>query len=573
MISPTILSIQYGGHDTSAALMMGGRLIAACEQERYNREKHTREFPSDAVMDCLRIGGIRIGDITEIALCNDSAYYIRETYLKPALEDVHRIDFLIRDIDRIRCFHNIEQAVRERTGFCGPIVSHQHHLCHLASAYYPSGFDEALLVSFDGVGEIETGLIGAGRHGAIDVLDSSNRYPHSLGLLYSAVTHFLGFLHHCDEGIVMGLAAYGDPTERIPGRGRTYESVFGEIVQEAGHYRFTLDMTWMAYYHVRDKWISDKFTNMFGPGRKRTEPLTRHHENIAAALQQRLESVVLNQLRRARHEFGFSRLALAGGVALNCSMNGKIAASGLFDEIFLQPASGDSGTAVGACFLSHQRVAGPMRPSRAHDVYLGSGFSDEEVVQALEARGVRFTKCADICKATAERLARGKIVAWFQGRTEFGPRALGNRSILARPFPAAMKDHLNDRVKHRESFRPFAPAVLSHHAAAFFQLSQESPHMLIACATVGSRRADIAATVHVDGSCRVQTVRRENNPRFYDLIEAFYAETGCPVVLNTSFNVRGEPIVNSPLQAVDCYNNTDIDVLAIGDFLSEKPAA
>jgi carbamoyltransferase len=572
MTGPAILSIQYGGHDTSAALMVGGTLVGACEQERYNREKHTRAFPADAVADCLRIARMQIDDVAEIALCNDSAVYIRETYLKPALEDVRRLDFLIRDIDRIRCFHGIEQSVRERTGYTGPIVSHLHHMCHLASAYYPSGFDDALLVSFDGVGEIETALIGAGRRGAIDVLDNSNRYPHSLGLLYSAVTHFLGFRHHCDEGIVMGLAAHGDPAEPIPGCGRTYESVFADIVREAGPYGFTIDMSWMAYYDVRDKWVSDTFTGVFGPPRARTDPIARHHANIAAALQRRLEVIVLGQLRRARTQFGFSRLALAGGVALNCSLNGKIAAAGLFDEIFVQPASGDSGTAIGACFLSHQRLAGPTRPSRIRDVCLGSGFDEGEIRQALEARAVRFTRCADICTATAQRLAQGQIVGWFQGRAEFGPRALGNRSILARPFPAAMKDHVNERVKHRESFRPFAPAVLSHHADAFFELRQESPHMLIACAAIESRRSEIAATVHVDGSCRVQTVRRDDNSRFYDLIDAFYAETGCPVVLNTSFNVRGEPIVNTPLEAIDCFNDTEIDVLAIGDFLADKHA-
>ena len=567
-----ILGIVYGGHDTAAALMSGGKWVAACEEERYSREKHSRAFPNGAIADCLKIGGLGVGDLSAIAFTLDPYRYIQETYLRPGLEDRQRIRNVVSDIGRIEHFLATEERIRAETGFEGPVHLNTHHLCHLASTYYPSGFDEALLVSIDGLGEIESGFLGVGRGGEIEVVDSTNRYPDSLGLLYSAITFYLGWRHHCDEGIIMGLAPYGDPMATIPGAGRSYYSVFEEIVQETGPYSYTISRDWISYHEVRDKWVSDRFYDTLGPRRDADGEVLEHHKNVAAALQRRLEEVVLAQLARAREEFGLSRLCLSGGVALNCSMNGKIESSGMFDEIFVQPASGDSGTALGACCLSAKTLGHTPRPSKWHDFYLGSRFSDEEIESAFEEAGLPVQRANDIHARTAQELSNGKIVGWFQGGAEFGPRALGNRSILCRPYPQGMRDHLNARVKFREYFRPFAPAVLAERAKEYFDIGQESPHMLIACKVLPSKKRAIPAVVHVDDSCRVQTVTEENNAAFRKLIEAFHAQTGVPVVLNTSFNVKGQPIVNTPLEAIECFLGTNIDYLAIGDYFAEKSA-
>lgn len=568
-----ILGLSFGSHDTAAALLLDGRLTAACEQERYTRDKHSRLFPNDAIADCLKIGGLTMDDISEVAVGIDMVRFVRETYIRPALHDDDRIAFLIHDVEQLRTHFFMEERIRRETGFSGRIAAYRHHLCHLASSYYPSGYDEALVVSYDGMGEIDTGMMARGRAGEIEVLHNGNHFPNSLGLFYAAITHFLGWKYSCDEGIVMGLAAYGDASATVPGQARSYLSVFREIIQVTGDYIYEIDPSWIAYHKERNKWVSDRFIKCFGPKRKPDEPVTAHHMHIAAALQEKLEEIVLAQLGKARKEFELRRLCLAGGVALNCSMNGKILRSGLFDEIFVQPASGDPGTAIGACYLSYANKMGGLKPERDHDFYLGSRFGPAEVIQTLERAGISYQKPADIFSATAQRLAEGKIVGWFSGPAEFGPRALGNRSILARPYPAEMKDYLNAHVKFRERFRPYAPAVLAEYAKDYFRIRQESPHMLIATEVRPEKRELIPAVVHVDGTCRVQTVTAGLNPRFRRLLEAFYQQTGCPVLLNTSFNIKGEPIVNSPEHAIECFLRTNIDCLVLGDFFCEKRPA
>ena len=567
---PNFLSINYGGHDTSAALMVDGILKAACEEERYNLDKHTRAFPQNAIDDCLEIGGISIDEVDEISLCADSAFHIREAYLRPALLDDSRIDFLIADIERIKLFRNVVDEVRDRLNYNGSIVQHRHHLCHLASAYYPSGFNDALLLSLDGVGEIETGMIGAGRNGEIEIIHDKTHTPDSLGLLYSALTFFLGWRHHYDEGIIMGLACYGQADNIVPGTTQSYIDFFRDIVQETGDYDYVINRDWISYHRQRDTWVSELFIDTFGPKRDYEDELTQHHMDVAAGLQARLEEVVLAQLGRAREATGLTRLCIAGGVGLNCSMNGAIAASGLFDELFVQPASGDSGTAVGGCYLSEKKHNPALKPSLWHDFYLGSRSTPTEIEQALSDQSIMFSKPDNLYELVAEKLDQGLIVGWFQDGAEFGPRALGNRSILARPYPAAMKDHVNARVKFREYFRPFAPAALAEHASEYFQIGQHTPHMLIACQAVESKVEEIAAVVHIDNSCRLQTVTSESNAKFHRLITAFYERTACPVVMNTSFNVKGQPIVNTAKQAVACYLSTNIDVLVVGDCYAEK---
>jgi len=566
----TVVGINYGGHDTSAALMRDGQLLAACEQERYTRDKHSRRFPTEAIQGCLDLANLTMPEVDVVAYAFEPLYHIREAYLRPAMSSRDRVGTLIHNIGRIEENFLIENMIRDKTGFEGEIEYYNHHLCHLASTWYPSGFDEAVVVSFDGIGEIETGMLAVGRNGLLDVFHRDSRFPDSLGLIYSAITHYLGWRHHCDEGIIMGLACYGDPTARIPGDDRRYYQVFEEIIQETSSYSYSVNPKWIAYHQVRDKWVSDHFHEVFGEKREVSEPVTQHHKNIAAALQLRLENLVLAQLERASHETGLSRLCLSGGVALNCSMNGKIENSGIFEEIFIQPASGDSGVATGACFLAQKERTSSLEPRRMHNFYLGSKYSANEIETALRDRGLYIEKPIDIYEQTSVRLAEGKIVGWFQDRSEFGPRALGNRSILTRPFPAEMKDVLNSRVKFREDFRPFAPAVLYEYANDFFEIKQESAHMLIASQATERARNEIPATVHVDNSCRVQTVKLENNPRFYKLLSAFFENTGCPVLLNTSFNVKGQPIVDTPFQAIDCYLSTNIDCLVLGDYFVEK---
>jgi len=568
-----ILGICYGGHDTSATLMIDGKLISACEEERYNKEKHTRKFPSSAINDCLKKSELEISDIDEISLIYDPVYAIRETYLKTALNDETRIGFLISDIDKISSLYNIEKTIREQTKFSGKISFHLHHLCHFASSYYVSGFDEALLASFDGMGEIESTLLGVGKGNEISIVHNGNRYPNSLGLFYSAITHYLGWKHHSDEGIIMGLAPYGNSQNTVPNSSKSYKEFFEEIIYETGDFEYVIDKSWISYYNVRDKWISDKFLETFGPKRNSDEPLENRHKDIAAALQERIEFIIIAQLKRARKKFNLKKLCLAGGVALNCSLNGKIIEENIFDEIFVQPASGDNGAATGACFLSHKQLTNEFIPEKYHDYYLGSSFSDNYIKSILDEKKLSYSKPDNLFSIVANELANKKIIGWFQDGSEFGPRALGNRSILTSPFPEDMKDYLNKRVKFREEFRPFAPAILSEYTQEYFEIEQESPHMLIAVNVKKDKISKIPAVTHVDGTARVQTVSKNNNQKFRKLIEEFFKITNVPVLLNTSFNVKGQPIVNDPRDAIDCFLSTNIDVLAIGSFLLSKNSA
>ena len=480
---------------------------------------------------------------------------------------------MLDDAGRLKEFLKHEEIIREKTTYRGTVNFYRHHLCHLASAYYPSGFEEALLVSYDGMGEIETAMVGVGSSGSIEVIDDSNHYPHSLGLFYSAITFFLGWKHHCDEGIIMGLAPFGNPNAKIESTGKSYIDVFREIIFPVDNLKFEIDLSWIEYHNKRDTWVSEKFTNVFGKKRNYEEPITDHHKNIAAALQQRLEEIVIPQLRFLKSTTGKSKLCVSGGVGLNCSLNGKILASKIFDEVFIQPASGDAGVSLGAALLaSRKNFKEQTTICKNHNSYLGSRFTDDEIEKVLKKFGVPYEKPENFIDLVASKLEAGKIIGWFQGAAEFGPRALGSRSILSRPFPEAQRDHINARVKFREEFRPFAPAVLKEDAENYFHISQDSPHMLIACKVNEKRKEDIQATVHIDDTCRVQTVTEELNPKFYQLLNSFKSKTGCPVLLNTSFNVKGQPIVNNPTQAIETFLNTKIDILAIGPFiLLEKP--
>ena len=565
-----ILGIKYGGHDTSAALLVNGKLVAACSQERYTRDKHSRLFPKEAVLDCLKIGKINIDQINQIAFVNDVKSQIREIYLKPAITSDERLDFLFKDFERLKNIKDVDEIIRKNLNYKGQIKYYRHHLCHVASAYFPSGFKNALCLSIDGVGEYETGIIASGKSGRIKTLHNENRYPHSLGLLYSAVTHYLGWKHHCDEGIIMGLAPYGDSSKIIPRFKKSYLQVFKEILTNKGDFQYKVNLNYIDYYSARDKWVTDKFIQIFGPKRKWNDPLTNHHKNIAAALQDQLENIVLKQLKIARRKFNLDKLCLAGGVALNCSLNGKIAKSKIFKEVFIQPASGDDGCAYGATLLAYAASKKRIMPKKMHNFYKGSSFTNKEIESALKKSKLKYSRPKNLFRDVSNYIKQGKIIGWFQGGAEFGPRALGNRSILCKPYPKQMKDHLNIRVKFREEFRPFAPSVLNEFRKDFFHINQDSPHMLMACKIKKDKIKDVPAIVHVDGTCRVQTVKKEINDRFYRLIKEFNYQTKIPVLLNTSFNVKGQPIVNTPTEAIETFKSTKIDVLAIGDFMLVK---
>jgi len=566
-----ILGIKYGGHDTSAALMIDGKLIAACAQERFTKDKHSRKFPIEAINDCLRIGKISINDVDEIAYVNDIKTFLKEIYIKPAFKSLNRLKFLFKDFKKVLRLFNSENIVRKKLNYKGKINFYRHHLCHIASAYYPSGFENALCLSLDGMAENETGMIAEANSGKINILHAKNLYPNSLGLFYSAITDFLGWKHHCDEGIIMGLAPYGDPHETIPKTNKSYIEVFDDILVEKNEYEFEINLKFVDYYTERNKWVTNKFKKIFGEKRKYSDPLTKHHKNIAAALQLKLENFVIKQLKAAKKKYNYTKLCLSGGVALNCSMNGKIEQSRIFDEIYIQPASADDGCAIGACYLAnHKENENQFTSKTNYNSYLGSRFTDDEIEFQLKELNLNYSKSENIFKETAEQLNRGKIIGWFQGAAEFGPRALGNRSILCKPYPAEMKDHLNNQVKFRENFRPFAPAVLSEYQNEFFEINQNSFHMLIASKVKEEKKNDIPAVVHVDGSARVQTVNKNSNEKFYKLLQEFKSLTNIPVLLNTSFNIKGQPIVNSPRDAIETFMSTKIDVLSIGNFLLKK---
>jgi len=566
-----ILGLNFGGHDTSACVMKNGMLIAACEEERYTKQKHTRDFPKNAINDCLKKANISINDVAEITLSYDPNLLKIENF-----DNIHskdRKNFKISDFEKLKELRNqdfdLEDNVRTELKYSGKITSHLHHLCHLASCYYPSGFQDALVISHDGIGEVDSSLMATASNGEISIFHHGNQWPNSLGLLYAAITDYLGWKYNSDEGIVMGLAPYGDDTKIIKSIGKPYREIFKDIIKPNG-FNYEINRTWIAFHDVRSKWVSDKFVKTFGPRRIPEGKVEQHHKDVACALQNRLEEIIIEQLKICKEKFGLKKLCFAGGIALNCSLNGKILESKLFDEIFVPPASGDNGTAIGACYLSTKNLSSDFSYVRLNNYYLGSEFSNEIIENSLRKKNIKYSKLENIEKFIAKKLNEQKIIGWFQGGAEFGPRALGNRSILTAPFPKEMKDILNSRVKFREEFRPFAPSILSEKANEYFEITQSSPHMLIAVKVKSNKISEIPAVVHIDNSARVQTVDYQNNPKFRKLLEEFFIETNCPVLLNTSFNVKGQPIVNSPNDAIDCFLSTNIDVLAIGDFVIEK---
>lgn len=562
----------FFGHDASAALLRDGALVACASEERFTRAKYALNLagntllPRNAIQYCLDEACIGIDQVDIVAhYCRfDSEAVERRLRLVTAEaspEDVERV---------AHSYHSVYETMMDRQVLLAQFASMTgaqprrfvqvpHHLAHAASAYHVSGFDDALVFTIDGTGETESALLAEGRGGRLLVRERT-LLPDSLGTLYLLVTVLLGFRSLGDEYKVMGLAGYGDPARFRP--------FFDGLVSLLPDGRYTLDGFTRADLRQRME------TGLCAP-RRRGEDITPLHCDVAAALQEALERAVLHTLTHARKETGLTRLCMAGGVALNSMMNGAIARSGLFDDIFVQPAAGDEGGGLGAALQAwHDTRNGDSSRGALRHVYHGPRFDDEDILAALLAQRDRlqWTRSAGVEEETAAALAAGAVVGWFQGRMEFGPRALGNRSILADPRPADMKDRINEKVKHREGFRPFAPAVPEEDAARYFDMTglRTSPFMLFVVPVHEDFRPKIPAVTHVDGTARVQTVSRDSNPFFWNLLRAFERRSGLPVLLNTSFNVMHEPIVCTPADAIRCFLHTDIDMLVLGDFVVHR---
>jgi carbamoyltransferase len=593
-----VLGISAFYHDSAAALVEDGIAVAAAQEERFSRKKFDDRFPHLAIKYCLDHAGISLRDVDYVVFYDKPFLKFErlvETYLAYAPsglasyvkalpiwlnEKLFQKSLLTDELRRIDLEFDPEK-----------LMFTEHHHSHAASAFYPSPFDEAVVLTMDGVGEWCTTTAALGKGDQLTFVKEIH-FPHSLGLLYSAFTYHAGFKVNSGEYKLMGLAPYGEPK---------FKSLIRDnLIDLKSDGSFKLDMSYFNYCTGLTM-TNEKFDRLFDlPVRPESEPLTQKHMDIAASAQAVLEDAVLFMTRSLATEYGQSNLCLAGGVALNCVANGKIVRDGKFKNIWIQPAAGDAGGALGAalagyyaCGKTGRVKTGISNGDQMSGAYLGPSYTHEEIVARLNAEGAQFDVVSDeaaLLDRTAQALADSRAVGWFQGRMEFGPRSLGNRSIIADPRSREMQKTLNLKVKYRESFRPFAPAVLAEDAQDWFDLDRDSPYMLLVADVAGQRRIDlpaesqalsgldklkvprseIPAVTHVDYSARVQTVHRETNPRFHALLQAFKQKTGCPVLVNTSFNVRGEPIANTPEDAFRCLMGSEIDMLVVGNCVLDK---
>ncbi len=552
-----VLGVNCFSHDTSACLLVDGAVLAVGEQERFDRKTHTKQFPDAAIEFCLGQAGLSAGDLDSVAFAHDP----RTDFARGAADAVARVApkrLAAQTYTDVRLLTR-ERWFRRRWDYSGPIVHVGHHDAHAASAFFSSPFDQAAVLTLDRGGDFLSTTMQVGQGRQLRPLKQV-RHPHSLGEIYSAFTWLLGFHPNSDEGKVMGLSSYGRDT---------YRADFRDLLRLLDDGRFRVNLGWFGYQRERE-WFSRRGAQRFGPRRTPESEITSHHEDLAFAVQGLIEDAGLHIARSVQQATGLRQVCLAGGVALNSVMNARILAESGFDEIFIQPAASDAGNAIGAAlYVWHQKLGKPRAWRMAHPFW-GPSYTDDEMASALQARGIPFRTVADPEAEAARRLADGKIVGWFQGRAEIGPRALGARSILADPRRAEMKDVVNSRVKRREAFRPFAPSVLDERGTQYFDDYSTNPFMLLVLPVRREKRDVIPAVTHVDGTGRLQSVTREFNPSYHRLISEFERLTGVPVVLNTSFNLRGEPIVNTPAEAVVDYLSTGIDALLLGRHLVEK---
>ncbi len=591
-----ILGLSAFYHDSAAALIEDGRVVAAAQEERFSRKKHDASFPRRAIAYCLEEADVGLGDVDHVAFYDKPFLKFErllETYLAFAPRGFRSFSMAIPVWLKEKLFQ--KQHLKEELkawaadyDWSNRLLFAEHHQSHAASAFFPSPFDEAVVLTMDGVGEWATTSVGVGRGSTLEMIKEIH-FPHSLGLLYSAFTYYTGFKVNSGEYKVMGLAPYGEPTYA--------QTILDHLIdlKPDGSFRLNLDY---FNYCTGLTMTNRRFDDLFGgPPRKAEDRLTQREMDLAASIQAVIEEAVLRMTRSLAAETGAKNLCLAGGVALNCVANGKVLRDGAFDALWVQPAAGDAGGALGAALSAYHGFRGePRRLNGALDAmagsYLGPTYAQPDIERRLSEAGARFRAVDDdtLIAETADALVGGKAVGWFQGRMEFGPRALGARSILGDPRSPTMQKVLNLKVKYRESFRPFAPSVLREDVADWFELDGDSPYMLLVADVCHERRremtaseqalfgidklnvprSDVPAVTHVDYSARIQTVHRETNPRYHALLSAFKAKTGCPLLVNTSFNVRGEPIVCTPEDAFRCFMGTEIEVLAVGNCILRK---
>jgi carbamoyltransferase len=559
-----ILGISAFYHDSAAALLSGGEIMAAVAEERFSRKKHDNGFPLLASEYCLASTGKTVYDVDAIAFYDKPLLKFERvlfTHFKNFPMSLSSfLAFMPRWIGQ-----NLSIPIHIQTNLkvdC-PIYYVNHHESHAASAFYSSPFDRALIFIADGVGDWATTSWGIGEGNRI-TLKQEIRFPHSLGLLYSAITAYLGFPPNDGEGTVMGLAAYGEPA---------FQNEFDKLITVYDDGSFVMDQSYFTYSRGT-RMFGKKLVSLLGPAREPGAEITKRHQDIAATLQAKLEGVMARIVRNLVATTGIKNLCLAGGTALNCVANGYLLKHANLDSVFIQPAAGDDGGALGAAQFVYHQIFGNDRKVNFPSCYLGPEYSTKYVESRLKKFDGLLTwsqvEAQDLVGKTAQAIADDQIIGWFQGRMEFGPRALGNRSILANPKAANMKDLLNLKIKKRESFRPFAPAILNSAREAYFELSHPSPHMLLAARVCDAKRGEVPAICHVDGTARIQTVEQDENPLLFSLLTELQSRTGTPIVLNTSFNLKGEPIVCTPEDAIDCFMRSELDILVINNFWIKK---
>jgi carbamoyltransferase len=558
-----ILGISCFYHDAAAALLCDGKLVAAAHEERFTRKRHDPGIPVQATKYCLEAAGIEVGDLDYVVF-----------YDKPFIKFERILTTYVATFPRsLPSFTKsipiwlkeklwVPRMIYQHLGYEGEVLFAEHHQSHAASAFLPSPYEEAAILTCDGVGEWATTTQGIGRGDSIELIKEI-RFPHSLGLLYSAFTYYLGFKVNSAEYKVMGAAPYGEP--RYAGK------ILDELVDLREDGSFKLDMNYFAYDYGLTM-TNQRFADLFEHPRRDSEAeMEQFHWDVAASVQNVTEEIVLRIVRDLHQTTGMKNLVMAGGVALNCVANGRIVREGPFENLWVQPAAGDAGGALGAAHYVYNTVLGKPRAYRMDHAYWGPAYTDEAIRAYLDGVGARYRALSrdEMIQETARRMDEDQaVVGWFQGRMEWGPRSLGARSILADARNEENWTRVNLKIKFRESFRPFAPAVLAEKASEWFDIDRESPYMLLVCQVKEGR--NVPAITHKDGSARLQTVTREVQPEYYDLIAAFDERTGCPVVINTSFNVRGEPIVCSPEDAYLCFMRTNMDVLVLGNQILLK---
>jgi carbamoyltransferase len=599
-----ILGISAFYHDSAAAIIENGRILAAVQEERFTRDKHTPDFPKNAIKYCLDETGFSIDELDAVVFYDKPLLKFErllETYYgfspKGFLSFAKAMPVWLNEKMFLKKL--IKEGLEEIEAYSKKdlkLLFPEHHLSHSASAYYPSPFDESAILTIDGVGEWSTASISHGKGGSIKLLKELN-FPHSVGLLYSSFTYFLGFTVNSGEYKLMGLAPYGNPYAKETSDFE--ELIKRNLIKIYPDGSIWLDQTYFNYATGLRMVNESKWEKLFGFRRRDSEgELKQHHCNLALAIQRVTEEIVLKMANEAKRLTQSNYLCMAGGVALNCVSNGKLQASGLFKDIYIQPAAGDAGGALGAALAAHfiyfsKEDRKTENPDGMSGSYLGPSYSDKEILSTIKkVKGVyhHFIDLGAMYSVVAKELANGKVIGWFQGRMEFGPRALGNRSILGDARNPDMQKKLNLKIKYREGFRPFAPSVLAEEVSSYFELDKPSPYMLLVAPVKESRRSrlpddyhnlglwdrlyhqrsDIQSVTHLDFSARIQTVHRDTNPRYYGLIKEFQRQTDYGLVVNTSFNVRGEPIVCTPYDAYRCFMSTEMDVLVINNFLFYK---